>query len=138
MASALPIYHRHYTPGHEQFITTCIYRRLQVFRSDRLTRHFVDVLRERRLEFRFTLASWVLMPEHFHVLLRPERAEATTLIVGSGVICETRTLPGKVIPAQAGIHFASRWKRAAQGMDSRLRGNDWCFMSEPISNDATT
>jgi hypothetical protein len=37
-------------------------------------------------------------------------------------------LPGAVIPAKAGIYFASHRKCAA-GLDSRLRGNDQCFES---------
>jgi putative transposase len=77
----VPIYHRHYTPGHSQFITTSVYRRAQLFRSERLARHFVDVLRQLRAEMKFALIGWVLMPEHFHVLLRAEPADTTTLIV---------------------------------------------------------
>lgn len=76
----MPVYHRHYTPGQAQFITTSVYRRVQLFRSDRLARHFVEVLGELRAEMHFALIGWVLMPDHFHILLRPEPAEATTLI----------------------------------------------------------
>ena len=61
----MPIYHRHFTPGHAQFITTSVYRRVQVFRSERLSSHFIDVLRELRAEMKFALIGWVLMPEHF-------------------------------------------------------------------------
>ena len=57
---------------------------------------------------------------------------------GSGVICAKRALPGAVIPAKAGIHFAGHWKYADDGLDSRLRGNDECFERDPIPNDATT
>ena len=45
----------------------------------------------------------------------------------SGVICEIRALPCAVIPAKAGIYSASHWKCAANGLDSRFRGNDQCF-----------
>ncbi len=54
---------------------------------------------------------------------------------GSGVICETRALPGAVIPAKAGIYSASRWGCPADGLDSHLRGND---ERDAIPNDATT
>ena len=50
----------------------------------------------------------------------------------SGVIGETRALPSAVIPAKAGIHCASHWKCAADGVDSRLRGNDQCFEGIPF------
>ena len=43
--------------------------------------------------------------------------------------------PMSVIPAQAGIHSANILKCAAYGLDSRLRGNDWYFGSDPIPND---
>ena len=49
----MPSYHRHYTLGHSQFITTSVYRRVQVFRSGRLGTHFIDVLRELRAEMNF-------------------------------------------------------------------------------------
>jgi hypothetical protein len=45
---------------------------------------------------------------------------------------------GRVIPAKAGIHSASHWKYAADGLDSRLRGNDWYSERDPIPNDTTT
>ena len=51
----MPFYHRHYTPGHSQFIPTSICRRAQLFRTGRLVRHFDDVLREPRAEMKFVL-----------------------------------------------------------------------------------
>ncbi len=48
---------------------------------------------------------------------------------GTGVICERRALSGAVIPAKAGIHSPGRWKCAALGLDSRLRGNDYLHRS---------
>src|SRR5271157_993033 len=68
---------------------------------------------------------------------KTEKTEKTET-PGSGVICETRALPGAVIPAKAGIHCASHWKCAADGVDSRLRGNDQCFEGDPIPKDTTT
>ena len=58
--------------------------------------------------------------------------------LGSRVICETRALPGAVIPAKAGIYSASHWKCAADGLDSRFRGNDECFDRGPIPNGTST
>jgi hypothetical protein len=60
------------------------------------------------------------------------------VIPGGGVICETRALPCAVIPAKAGIYSASHWKCAADGLDSRFRGNDQCFEGDPIPDDTTT
>jgi hypothetical protein len=58
--------------------------------------------------------------------------------LGAGVISETRALPGAVIPAKAGIYSARRWKCAADGLDSRFRGNDPCFDRDLIPNDTST
>jgi REP element-mobilizing transposase RayT len=39
---------------------------------------FGGVLREYRQEKSFLLIGWVLMPEHFHLLINPEPAESTS------------------------------------------------------------
>ena len=59
------------------------------------------------------------------------------LIVGSGVICATWALEVAVIPAKAGIHPANLWRCAVYRLDSRFRGNDWCFEMDatPIDTD---
>jgi len=74
----MPVYGRHFEPGELQFITTSTYRRLKLFASDRFRYTFVEVLREVRRETGFLLIGWVLMPEHFHLLIKPEPAEATS------------------------------------------------------------
>jgi hypothetical protein len=39
---------------------------------------------------------------------------------------------------EGGIYSPSHWKCAADGVDSRLRGNDRCSERDPIPNDTTT
>jgi len=73
--------HRVYSPGELQFITTSTYRRMPLFLSDRFQRCFVQRLEEVRQKLHFLLLAWVLMPEHFHVLIKPEPAETTPLIM---------------------------------------------------------
>jgi REP-associated tyrosine transposase len=70
-----------YIPGELQFITSSIYRRTPLFRSERCCRCFVDALTDVRKSTGFLLIGWVLMPEHFHLLLRPESADATSRIM---------------------------------------------------------
>jgi putative transposase len=72
----MPIYGRHFEPGHLQFITTSTYRRALVFSIPCFPQLFVDALGAVRSKFSFLLLGWVLMPEHFHVLLQPWPAEA--------------------------------------------------------------
>lgn len=74
----MPIYGRHFEPGQLQFITTSTYRRTKLFESEPLRWLFVNVLRQLRQETGFLLVGWVLMPEHLHLLIRPEPAEATS------------------------------------------------------------
>jgi REP element-mobilizing transposase RayT len=45
--------------------------------GQRFCHTFVDILRQLREETGFLLVGWVLMPDHFHLLIRPEPAEAT-------------------------------------------------------------
>ena len=77
----MPIYHRIYSPGELQFITTSTYRRAPLFRSQRSWRDFVQPLKEVRQKFNCLLVGWVLMPEHFHLLLKPQPADSTPLII---------------------------------------------------------
>lgn len=74
----MPIYGRHFEPGQLQFITTSAYRRAPLFESEVFRWFFVQILRQLRAETGFLLVGWVLMPEHFHVLIKPEPAEATS------------------------------------------------------------
>jgi putative transposase len=77
----MPIYHRVYSPGELQFITTGTYRRVPVFRSPRFCQYFVQRLEKVRQKMNCLLIGWVLMPEHFHLLLKPQPAETTSLLV---------------------------------------------------------
>ena len=50
---------------------------------------------------------------------------------GARVICGTWALRVAVIPAKAGIHSANLREGAADGLDSRFRGNDWRVEGDP-------
>jgi putative transposase len=73
----MPIYGRHFEPSLLQFITTSTYRRRRLFRYQRFCGTFVETLRQLRQETGFLLIGWVLMPEHFHLLIRPQPAGGT-------------------------------------------------------------
>ena len=64
-----------------QFITSSTYRRTRIFESEGFCRDFVDVLGALRREGGFRLIGWVLMPEHFHLLLKPEPAPVTSRLM---------------------------------------------------------
>jgi hypothetical protein len=82
--------------------------------------------------------SWFSLLAYRKLTYYKEIQPEPLLKTGTGVICETRALPGAVIPAKAGIQSASHWKCGADGLDSRFRGNDECFEGDPIPNDTST
>ena len=77
----MPTLKRHFVSGQLQFLTSSTYRRAQLFASERFCRDFVEILGQVRSEMSFQLIGWVLMPEHFHLLIWPDPAETTSLIM---------------------------------------------------------
>ncbi len=64
--------HRHfYGLNHVHYITTSTHRRARVFDSQRFKRKFISTWEELRGALAFRIMGYVLMPEHFHVLLWP-------------------------------------------------------------------
>lgn len=60
-------------PGHTHFWTISCYRRLQFFHDDGMKRVAVAALWRLRQRFGVCLLAYVVMPEHLHVLLYPQR-----------------------------------------------------------------
>jgi putative transposase len=77
----MPFYKRTFSLGQLQFITTSTYRRSPLFLSEHFCRFFVQTLEELRKEMKFLLIGRVLMPDHFHLLLKPQPVETTPLIL---------------------------------------------------------
>ncbi len=69
--TAMPIYHCHFEPGQLKFITTSTSAARAVFADFRYGQHFTQAVQAARCNFQFKLIGWVLMPEPFHLLLRP-------------------------------------------------------------------
>jgi REP element-mobilizing transposase RayT len=69
--SGVPLLRHFYGLNHLHYITTSTYRRARVFDSERFKRRFVSTWAELRGELGFRIVGYVLMPEHFHVLLWP-------------------------------------------------------------------
>jgi putative transposase len=62
---------RYYSESHFHYLTTSTYRRTRIFDSERFKHQFVTTLAELRTELGFRILGYVLMPEHFHLLLWP-------------------------------------------------------------------
>jgi putative transposase len=53
------------------FVTSVTAGRRSLFQSERMANLLIDVLQENRIRARFLLHEFVIMPEHFHLLLTP-------------------------------------------------------------------
>ncbi len=58
-----------------QFITSGTYRRASFLVSKCICQIFAEVLGRLRQELGFRLVEWVLMPDHFLLLMQPWRAD---------------------------------------------------------------
>ncbi len=74
---------RYYRESHLHFLTTSTYRRARLFDSLRFKEHFIHTLDELRKKMRFRLIGYVLMPEHFHLLIWPVGAADPSKIMAS-------------------------------------------------------
>jgi putative transposase len=64
-------------PRHVRYITCSCYRRLPLFGNGRIKDAFVDQFSQVFAQSRGELFAWVIMPEHFHLLIRPRRPDET-------------------------------------------------------------
>lgn len=69
----MPRQRHYYGLNHLHFITASTYRRAKLFDSQRFRRHFIQTLAELRNELNFKIIGYVLMPEHFHLLIWPSQ-----------------------------------------------------------------
>jgi putative transposase len=68
---SVPKQRHFYGLNHLHYLTTTTYRRARLFDSERFKRHFVTSWQDLRAELSFRIIGYVLMPEHFHILLWP-------------------------------------------------------------------
>ena len=64
---------RHYGSGTLHFVTCSCYRRLPLLGSARSRDLFVRILHETRVRYQFALVGYVVMLEHFHLLIGEPR-----------------------------------------------------------------
>jgi len=53
------------------FVTAATWGRRPIFRAEPMARLFLDTLQRYRMQHKFLLHEFVLMPDHFHLLLTP-------------------------------------------------------------------
>src|SRR5574337_231759 len=67
----MPRQKHYYGENHLHYLTRSTYRRARLFDSEKFRRRWVETLGELRRELSFKIAGYVLMPEHFHLLIWP-------------------------------------------------------------------
>jgi putative transposase len=73
--------HRTYGAHHLHFITCSCYQRLPFIGTARSRECFLSILEETRQRYRFVVVGYVVMPEHFHLLLtEPETGTPSTVM----------------------------------------------------------
>jgi putative transposase len=72
---------RYYGGGDFHFITCCCYHRKPWLNSARRRDLFVSILEQARRRYRFVLLGYVVMPEHFHLLIsEPEEGDPSKVM----------------------------------------------------------
>ena len=67
----MPRQKHYYGENHLHYITRSVYRRTRLFDSEKFRQRWVETLGGLRRELGFKIACYVLMPEHFHLLIWP-------------------------------------------------------------------
>jgi putative transposase len=108
---------RYEEPNHVRYLTCSCYDRLPLFKNDQIKDAFVEQLSLARKRLNFQLYAWVIMPEHFHLLLTPDLPKSTVTKVlyalkppfATKVITRWRQLDAKILErvrdAQGNPHF---------------------------------
>ncbi len=72
---------RFYGAGHSHFITCSCYQRRPLLDSSYRRDLFLDILEEARARYRFVVRGYVVMPEHFHLLMcEPQQGTPSTVM----------------------------------------------------------
>jgi putative transposase len=72
---------RNYGSGYLHFITSSCYLRRPILRSSHARDLFLQTLEQVRISYHFIVVGYVVMPEHFHLLIsKPERGTPSTVM----------------------------------------------------------
>ena len=67
----MTIPHRGVTGQSTYFVTANVFERKSLFRVDKIARLFIEVLFGYRTQKKYLLHEFVVMPDHFHLILTP-------------------------------------------------------------------
>lgn len=125
-----PIVHRQRFEhtNHVRFLTCSCRRRLQFFKNDSIKSLFVDHLTAARAKHGFGLIAWVLMPEHFHIMVWPRLPESPVPFIlrslkqpiAQRVVARWRELEAPILARIVDSKGASRFWERGGGDDRNL------------------
>ena len=73
--------HRYYGTHDLHFLTTSCYRRQPLLGTPKRRDRFLNILEETRRKYRFVVHGYVVMPEHFHLLItEPEEGDPSVVM----------------------------------------------------------
>ena len=67
----MTIPHRGLTSESTYFVTANVFERKNLFQVDKIARQFIEILLNCRIEKKYLLHAFVVMPDHFHAILTP-------------------------------------------------------------------
>ncbi len=114
---------RYEIPGHARFLTFSCFGR-QPFFDDRAVRDvFADQLMTTRLRMGFKLHAWVVMPEHVHLLVRPDLSMGS---ISKVLMSLKRRVATKVLKGwrEEGVDAPDHFWQAGGGYDRNIYSQD--------------
>src|SRR5438309_7813191 len=73
--------HRYYGSGYLHFITSSCYQRRPLLNTPRRRTWFLEILEQVRRRYQFVVVGYVVMPEHFHLLMsEPELRDRSVVM----------------------------------------------------------
>src|SRR5271154_5395620 len=70
----MSIPHRGTTGNGTYFITSATYQKMSLFQTERMGALFLEVLQNYRNQDKYLIHEFVLMPDHFHLLITPNQS----------------------------------------------------------------
>jgi putative transposase len=103
---------RFYGSGDLHFITCSFYRRQTLLASEQRRDLFLAVLEQVRQRYGFVVLGYVVMPEHFHLLVsEPEKADPSVVMQALKLGFARRVLPTRVSRHGHQTEPAHVWQR---------------------------
>lgn len=116
--------------GHTRYLTCSCYQRLPLFSNDAIKDAFAGHLAFVRRALGFRLHAWVIMPEHFHLLLTPTGETTVTALLrrlkapfARRVIRRWRSLDAPILSRITAPDGRPRFWQAGGGYDRNIVSN---------------